>query len=222
VPSDEALELTPDLLLRAYAMGVFPMAESADDPDVFWVEPQIRGVFPLGRMVVSRSLAKATRQDRFAVVIDRDFDAVIEGCAAAAPARESTWINGTIRRLYRDLFARGHVHTVEVYRGAQLAGGLYGVSLGSAFFGESMFHREPDASKIALLHLAAHLIRAGYTLLDTQFVTPHLASLGAVEIPRDRYRVLLAEALKRQARPLRDAGPLSGAEVLALLRPIGG
>ena len=210
--------ITPQVLLRAYAIGLFPMAEGADDPTLFWLDPEQRGIFPLDGMVVSRSLGKTLRQDRFEVVVDRDFDAVLDGCAAPAPDRPETWINDQIRSLYRQLFAAGHAHTVEAYRDGELVGGLYGVALGAAFFGESMFHRRTDASKVCLLHLAARLRANGYRLLDTQFVTPHLATLGAVEVPRARYRKRLAEAVKRVggaeawSRP-----PLSGAEVLAIL-----
>ncbi len=191
--------VTPKLLLRAYAAGLFPMAESADDPDLFWVEPEERGVFPLDRLVVSRSLAKAVRSDRLSVAVDRDFEAVLGACAAPAPDRPDTWINGTIRTLYGELFRQGHVHTVEAYEGGQLVGGLYGVALGAAFFGESMFHRRRDASKVCLLHLAARLKAGGFVLLDTQFVTPHLASLGAVAVARADYRRMLARAVARRA-----------------------
>ena len=210
--------ITPQILLRAYAIGLFPMAEGADDPSLFWLDPEQRGVFPLDGMVVSRSLGKALRQDRFEVVVDRDFDAVLEGCAAPAPDRPETWINDQIRSLYRQLFDAGYAHTVEAYRDGELVGGLYGVALGAAFFGESMFHRRTDASKICLLHLAARLRAGGYRLLDTQFVTPHLATLGAVEVPRARYRKRLAEAVKRPggAQAWRRT-PMSGAEVLGIL-----
>ena len=210
--------ITPQILLRAYAIGLFPMAEGADDPTLFWLDPEQRGVFPLDGMVVSRSLGKALRQDRFEVVVDRDFDAVLEGCAAPAPDRPETWINDQIRSLYRQLFDAGYAHTVEAYRDGELVGGLYGVALGAAFFGESMFHRRTDASKICLLHLAARLRAGGYRLLDTQFVTPHLATLGAVELPRARYRKRLAEAVKRPggAQAWRRT-PMSGAEVLGIL-----
>ncbi|MCW6510816.1 leucyl/phenylalanyl-tRNA--protein transferase [Lichenifustis flavocetrariae] len=218
MPASNPINLTPDLLLRAYAAGLFPMAESADDPELFWVEPRLRGIFPLDAMMISRSLAKAIRSDRFEVRIDADFDAVIEGCAAIGPSRPSTWINETIRNAYRDMFRYGHVHTVETYRDEVLVGGLYGVSIGGAFFGESMFHRETDASKIAVAHLAARLIRGGYTLLDAQFVTPHLATLGAVEISRDRYRRLLAKAIDRPAKFNPNADRMSGADVLAVIR----
>ena len=214
-PSDA--ELHPGLLLRAYAAGLFPMAEGADDPEIFWVDPELRGIFPLDEIKVSRSLAKLVRSDRFMVVADRDFEAVIAACAEAKPDRPSTWINATIRGLYGALFTLGHVHTVEVYRSGHLVGGLYGVSLGGAFFGESMFHRERDASKVALVHLAARLRAGGYMLLDTQFVTPHLATLGAVEIPRKEYRRRLAKALKADGRFAAELS-FSGAETLAWLQ----
>ncbi len=210
--------ITPRILLRAYATGLFPMAESADDPSLFWLDPEMRGIFPLDRMIVSRSLAKTLRQDRYAVMVDRDFDGVIAGCAAALPERPDTWINLSIRQLYRGLFDMGYVHTVEAYEGDDLVGGLYGVALGCAFFGESMFHTRRDASKVCLLHLAARLRDSGFSLLDTQFVTPHLASLGAIEVPRARYRERLAEAVARPGRP--DAWstrPLAGSEVLERL-----
>lgn len=208
--------VTPELLLRAYASGLFPMAESADDPELFWVDPKLRGIFPLDGLVVSRSLRKVVRSGRFAVEFDKDFDAVLDGCAAAGPGRGSTWINGTIRELYRDLFDCGFVHTVEAYRNGRLAGGLYGVAIGGAFFGESMFHRETDASKVCLVHLAARLIRGGFALLDTQFVTPHLATLGAIEIPRSRYRKQLARALDVRADFFQN-GVESGDAALKLL-----
>ncbi len=210
--------ITPQILLRAYAIGLFPMAEGADDPELFWLDPERRGVFPLDGMVVSRSLAKTVRQDRFSVVVDRDFDAVLEGCAAAAPNRPETWINSQIRTLYGQLHAMGYAHTVEAYADGELAGGLYGVALGAAFFGESMFHRRTDASKVCLLHLAARLKDSGYHLLDTQFVTPHLATLGAIEVPRARYRKRLAEAVKRPGRvEAWSTRPWSGAAVLEVL-----
>lgn len=191
-------EITPLLLLRAYSVGMFPMAESADDPSLFWVDPEQRGIFPLDGLLVSRSLAKAVRSDRFEIQVDQDFDAVIDGCAGlgAGLARSSTWINARIRRLYRKLFEQGYVHTVEARNQAgDLVGGLYGVAIGGAFFGESMFHRETDASKVALVHLVARLRRGGFRLLDTQFVTPHLVTLGAIEIPRAEYHARLDQAL---------------------------
>jgi leucyl/phenylalanyl-tRNA--protein transferase len=189
------LEITPKLLLRAYSIGMFPMAESADDPTLFWVDPDERGIFPLDGLVVSRSLAKIVRFDRYEVRVDTNFDAVIEGCAGGGDGRPSTWINARIRRLYGDLFRQGHVHTVETWREGELVGGLYGVSIGGAFFGESMFHRARDASKVALVHLVARLRAGGYGLLDAQFVTDHLATLGAVEVPRRTYQHMLDEAI---------------------------
>jgi leucyl/phenylalanyl-tRNA--protein transferase len=189
-------EITPQVLLRAYSIGMFPMAEDADDPTLFWVDPEMRGVFPLDGLIVSKSLAKLVRSDRFAIHVDRDFNAVIEGCSGGGDDRPKTWINARIRRLYGDLFHKGFVHTVEVYDEADaLVGGLYGVAIGAAFFGESMFHRARDASKVALVHLVARLRAGGVTLLDTQFVTPHLATLGAVEITRNQYHRQLDAAI---------------------------
>jgi leucyl/phenylalanyl-tRNA--protein transferase len=193
-PRDQ-FEITTDLLLRAYSIGLFPMAESATDDNLFWVDPEARGIFPLDGLIIPKSLVKTVRSDRFEIKIDCDFDAVIDGCAASYDGREKTWINARIRRLYGELFDIGCVHTVECWAGGALAGGLYGVRIGAAFFGESMFHRQTDASKVALVHLAARLAKGGFLLLDTQFVTPHLASLGAVEVPRKAYRRRLADAI---------------------------
>ncbi len=192
-------EITPDILLRAYSIGLFPMAESADDQNLFWVDPEARGIFPLDRMKVSRKLARTIRSDEFEVRADSDFNGVISACAAVAIGREKTWINQRIRTLYGALFELGHVHTVECWQDGELIGGLYGVSLGAAFFGESMFHRRTDASKVALIHLAARLYAGGYQLLDTQFITPHLESLGAVEVSKETYRNLLADAVSQKA-----------------------
>jgi leucyl/phenylalanyl-tRNA---protein transferase len=208
--------LTPDILLRAYACGIFPMAESPDDPVLHWYEPKRRGVLPLDAFHVSRSLAKRVRSDVFEVVADRDFAAVIEACAAPAPGRENTWINATIRDLYGRLFAAGNCHTIEAYQDGRLVGGLYGVSLGRAFFGESMFHHATDASKVALAHLVARLRRGGFRLLDAQFVTRHLATFGALEIDRALYRTLLADALADDGDPATWRGGMTGAEALAL------
>lgn len=213
------IEITPQVLLRAYSLGLFPMSESADDNEIFWVEPEARGIFPLDGLTVSRSLAKTIRSDRYEIRADADFDAVIAGCAGARSDGGGTWINKTIRRLYRQLFDLGHAHTVEAYQDGQLVGGLYGVSLGAAFFGESMFHRARDASKVALVHLAARLVAGGYRLLDTQFVTPHLASLGAIEISRDSYRVLLDDAIAYQGDF--DALPRVGVSGRAALAELG-
>jgi leucyl/phenylalanyl-tRNA--protein transferase len=187
--------ITPEILLRAYAAGVFPMAESADDPGLFWVEPEIRGIIPLDAFHIPGRLARTVRSDRFEVRIDHDFARVIAGCAESRPDRTETWINGRIRGLYGELFHLGYVHTVECWREGRLAGGLYGLSLGGAFFGESMFHRESDASKVALVHLVARLRRGGYRLLDTQFQTAHLSQFGTREVPREAYRVLLDTAI---------------------------
>lgn len=197
---DSALsEITPEVLLRAYACGIFPMAESADDPTLFWVEPELRGVIPLAGFRVASRLARTVRSELFRVTVDTAFDQVIEGCAAPQPGREDTWINRRIRELYAGLHQIGHCHSVEVWKDDDLVGGLYGVTLGSAFFGESMFHRATDASKVALVHLVARLIAGGFTLLDTQFVTDHLRSFGAVEVPRRRYRVMLDQAIAQDA-----------------------
>ena len=195
----DPFEINAEILLRAYSIGLFPMAESATDDNLFWVDPDVRGIFPLDGLIVSRSLAKTVRSDRFEMRIDSDFDAVIDGCAAAYEGRDSTWINGRIRRLYRNLFDIGHVHTIESWTGGELVGGLYGVHLGAAFFGESMFHRKANASKVALVHLVARLAVGGFRLLDTQFVTAHLASLGAIEMPKKIYRRLLADAVSHKA-----------------------
>ena len=213
-------EITPQVLLRAYSIGMFPMAEDAADPTLFWVDPEMRGVFPLDGLIVSKSLAKVVRSDRYEIRIDQDFDAVIDGCSGGGEDRPKTWINARIRKLYRDLFDRGFVHTVEAHDGAgALVGGLYGVSIGAAFFGESMFHRSRDASKVALVHLVARLRTAGATLLDTQFVTPHLATLGAVEITRDDYHRQLDAAIGKAANfhiwPKDEA--VCGARALAAL-----
>jgi leucyl/phenylalanyl-tRNA--protein transferase len=187
--------ITAETLIRAYSIGIFPMAETADDPELFWVEPDMRGILPLDTFHLSRRLARTLRSDRFTVTCDTDFAGVIAGCAAPAPGRQGTWINAEIRRLYGELFERGIVHTVECRRDGELVGGLYGLSLGGAFFGESMFSRETDASKVALTHLVARLRIGGYTLLDTQFLTAHLGRFGAVEIPRRAYRARLDAAL---------------------------
>lgn len=212
-------ELTPDVLLRAYACGIFPMAESADDPSLFWVEPEQRGIIPLDKFHIASRLARTVRNDTFTVTVDRAFKAVIAGCAEPQAQRDDTWINRRIRDLYTELFELGHCHSVEVWDGDELVGGLYGVSLGAVFFGESMFHRVRDASKVALVHLVARLIAGGYALLDTQFVTPHLKTFGAVEIPRSVYLARLATALRHAAdfTHLPTEYPISGADVLAMI-----
>ena len=214
-----SFDITPEILLKAYAAGIFPMAEDAEDPTLFWVEPRERGVIPLDGFRVSKRLARTVRSDRFTVLIDRDFDGVIAGCAAPAEGRAKTWISGRIRQLYGELFDRGYCHTVEVYDGGRLVGGLYGVRLGAAFFGESMFHRARDASKVALVHLVARLRRGGFILLDTQFVTEHLAQFGAYEVARRDYRMMLRDAVERPAQW--DSWPrdriVPGAEILEAL-----
>lgn len=191
------LPVTPEILLRAYAAGIFPMAESADDPSLHWIEPHKRGIIPLDGFHLSARLARFARQTVFRVVIDRDFAGVIEACAAPRSIGGETWINSHIRRLYGALFESGQCHTVEVYDGDALVGGLYGIALGGAFFGESMFHRARDCSKLALLHLVGRLKAGGFVLLDTQFVTDHLRQFGAEEVPRRRYRQMLEAALGR-------------------------
>ena len=210
------MRLTPEILLSAYAAGIFPMAESADDPELFWVEPKRRGILPLDAFHVPRKLRRVVRHGGFAVRVDSAFTAVMQGCAEESDKRPNTWINDEILRLYTALFRQGAAHSVECWRADALVGGLYGVSLGAAFFGESMFSRETDASKVALVHLAARLRRGGYRLLDTQFLTPHLAQFGGIEITRSRYRRLLAEALAGSA--VFPAGDVSGEEALAALQ----
>jgi leucyl/phenylalanyl-tRNA--protein transferase len=213
------IEITPEVLLKAYACGIFPMAESADDPALYWIEPELRGIIPLDTFHVPARLARTVRTTPFTVRVNRDFESVIAGCAEPKRDRARTWINSRIRRIYRALYAHGHCHSVEVYDGAELVGGLYGVSLGRAFFGESMFHRARDASKIALVHLIARLKAGGYRLLDTQFVTDHLRSFGAVEVPKRRYHRLLEEALIGEgdfgALPLDR--PVRGPDALAII-----
>jgi len=215
-PDNIVLEITPEVLLKAYACGIFPMAESADDPGLYWIEPERRGVLPLETFHVPRRLARVVRQDRFDVRIDTAFDAVMDGCAAPAPGRQRTWINGRIRTLYGTLHTLGHAHSVEAWTDGELVGGLYGVRLAGAFFGESMFSREREASKVALVHLAARLRKGGFHLLDAQFITDHLAQFGASEISRRQYQARLDVALSTAARfPTQT---MTGAEALAAVR----
>jgi leucyl/phenylalanyl-tRNA--protein transferase len=213
------IEITPEVLLKAYACGIFPMAESAEDPALYWIEPELRGVIPIDGFHVPARLARTVRTTRFTVRVDRAFDAVVEGCAEPKIDRARTWINTRIRKIYRALYAEGHCHTVEVYDGDDLVGGLYGVSLGRAFFGESMFHRARDASKIALVHLVARLKAGGYCLLDTQFVTDHLKTFGAVELPKKQYHRLLEDALVGEGdfATLPTNRPVRGADALAVI-----
>ena len=193
------IEITPELIVRAYRAGIFPMAEDAKDENLFWVSPEMRGIIPLDGFHLSASLRKAIRKSGLMVKVDTDFAATIEGCATVGEDRDSTWINKTIRAVYGELFLRGVAHTVEVWDGPELVGGLYGLAIGGAFFGESMFHRRTNASKIAMAHLVERLRAGGFVLLDTQFITEHLASLGGVEIPRAVYEERLAEALQIEA-----------------------
>lgn len=212
-------EITPEVLLRAYACGIFPMAESVDDPSLFWVEPEHRGLIPLDGFRIASRLARTVRSDMFSVSVDTAFAAVIDGCAAPQPGRDDTWINRRIRDLYIGLHDRGHAHSVEVWQNGDLVGGLYGVSLGRAFFGESMFHRARDASKVGLVHLVARLIAGGFVLLDTQYVTEHLRSFGAIEVSRRRYRKLLDAAIDGAAdfARLPMDRPVPGAAALAVI-----
>ena len=214
---DIMIEITPQVLLKAYSCGIFPMAESADDPALYWIEPQHRGILPLQSVHVPRRLARTVRSEVYAVRIDTDYDGVIEGCAAERAGRRSTWINSRIRALYRELFRLGHCHTVEVWHEERLVGGLYGVALGGAFFGESMFSYARDASKVALVHLSARLIAGGFTLLDTQFVTDHLRQFGTVEVDRDEFHRQLDGALKHAGDFLHMDRAASGAAVLDIV-----
>lgn len=192
------MRVTPDILLRAYAIGLFPMAEARDDDELFWVDPDHRGVLPLDRFHLSRRLHRTVRSDRFEVRCDSAFTEVVRACAAPSPERPDSWINEQIVSLYSDVHAMGFAHSVEAWQEGKLVGGLYGVSLGGAFFGESMFSRTRDASKVALVHLAARLRLGGYVLLDTQFLTDHLTQFGTEEIPRNAYQEQLADAIPRQ------------------------
>lgn len=206
----DAPPLTPDLLLRGYMSGIFPMAENRGDAEVFWVDPRRRGILPLDGVHVSRSLRKAMRRSEGTLTLDRDFAGVVDGCAD----RDETWINDAIREAYLGLHEMGYGHSIELWHGSRLVGGVYGVAIGAAFFGESMFSRVPDASKIALVCLAAHLRTCGYRLFDTQFVTDHLRGLGAMEISRADYRERLRDALSGVARPDRPPLPATPAAFL--------
>lgn len=208
--------ITPQILLRAYAAGIFPMAESAEDNALYWIEPEERGVIPLDGLHISHSLRKRVRQRRFEIGIDRDFAAVIAACAARTPARKTTWINSRIRSLYTQLHKMGCCHSVECWRDGHLAGGLYGVRIGAAFFGESMFSRETDASKVALVHLVARLRAGGFRLLDAQFVNPHLTRLGAIAVAKGDYHRLLEPALEADADFHRFTGDADAELVLEL------
>ena len=207
------IDITAEVLLKAYSCGIFPMAESAEDDELFWIEPKHRGIIPLDQFHIPKRLAKTIRSGQFEVRIDHDFDGVMVGCAAPRPDRPSTWINKRIKELYKELFIKGHCHTVEVYQDQQLVGGLYGVELNAAFFGESMFSYVKDASKVALVYLVARLIHAEFSLLDTQFVTDHLARFGAIEISREEFQRRLERTRVRRRRKFGDldvATPASG------------
>lgn len=214
--------LGAELLLRAYSIGIFPMAENRNLDDVFWVEPAERGIFPLDDFRLPRSLARTLRQERFEHSIDRAFGAVIDACAAPAPGRSDTWINRQIRDAYTLLHGIGHAHSVECWQAGELVGGLYGVRIGGAFFGESMFSRVTDASKAALAHLIARLRIGGFTLLDCQFLTPHLASLGAVEVTRAVYLQLLSGAVGETGETGADFGALDVLPTTSVLGPVSG
>ncbi|WP_417435299.1 leucyl/phenylalanyl-tRNA--protein transferase [Hoeflea sp.] len=198
-------QITPDLLLRAYASGLFPMADSADDPDLFWVEPELRGVLPLDGFHVPKRLARTVRQAPFEIRYNTAFDEVVAACAESVENRPSTWINSTITELYSSLHRLNHAHSVEAWKDGKLVGGLYGVSLRRAFFGESMFSRATDASKVCLVHLVNRLRERGFVLLDTQFTTEHLKRFGAIDVPREEYAGMLAEALEGPDLAFSDA-----------------
>ncbi len=194
-----SIKITPELLLRAYRAGIFPMAECAEDKDIFWVCPQKRGIIPLDKFHISRSLRKTINRGNFTIKIDNDFEQVITSCAKFGTNRETSWINETIIDLYSELFSLKYCHTVEIWNDNNMVGGLYGVSIGAAFFGESMFHKTSNSSKIALAHLVKRLKFGGYKLLDTQFMTPHLRSMGGIEIDREEYENLLRKSIAQSA-----------------------
>jgi leucyl/phenylalanyl-tRNA---protein transferase len=205
--SRRTMEITADLMLRAYRHGLFPMAETRRSERLYWLDPERRGVLPLDRFHLSRRLARTVLSGAFSVTVDEDFVGTIEGCASAAPGREDTWINPQIERLFSELHQLGHAHSVETRQHGQLVGGLYGVAIGGVFFGESMFSMVRDASKVALVHLVARLRLGGFRLLDTQFVTAHLAQFGAVELPREDSKARLAAAVDVPARFPRAPDP---------------
>jgi leucyl/phenylalanyl-tRNA--protein transferase len=206
--------LTPDMLLRAYCTGIFPMGETREDPTLYWVDPDERAIIELERFHLPRRLARTVRHGAFEVSCDRDFRGVMQACAAPRPRQRQSWINEPIIELYTSLFERGFAHSVECRIGDELVGGLYGVAINGAFFGESMFSRARDASKVALVHLVARLIKGGYRLLDCQFMTDHLRQFGTIEIGRNDYRQRLSEAL---AKPATFYLELDGAEACAMV-----
>lgn len=210
---DINIEITAEVLLKAYSCGIFPMAENAEDDELFWIEPKLRGIIPFEKFHVSKRLARTIRSGKFQVRIDEDFHGVMQGCAAPRPDRPSTWINERIINLYQELFDKGHCHTVEVYQDDKLVGGLYGVELNAAFFGESMFSLVTDASKVALVYLVARLKYAKFTLLDTQFTTEHLTTFGAIEVSREEFQRRLERTRVRRRRNFGDldlATPATG------------
>jgi leucyl/phenylalanyl-tRNA--protein transferase len=211
-------QITPELMLRAYRAGLFPMAETRRGDRLYWLDPEQRGILPLDGFHLPRRLLRTVLGDGYVATVDRAFGAVIAGCAAAAEGREDTWINAEIERLFGDLHELGQAHSVETWQDGKLVGGLYGVVLGGVFFGESMFSRARDASKVALVHLVARLRLGGFRLLDTQFVTSHLAQFGAVEIPRDAYKALLAVAIETPARWRGDLAPEAVTAEIGALR----
>ena len=211
------MELSPELLLKAYAIGIFPMAESRSDTEVHWIDPDLRGVLPLETFHAPRGLRRKVRKKIFEVRCNSAFHQVVKACATPTPGRSDTWINPTIERLYGGLHEMGFAHSIECWDDDRLVGGLYGVSLGAAFFGESMFSSVSDASKVALVHLVARLRKSGFLLLDTQFETPHLRRFGVVEIPRDRYREQLSQAVRTQAQ---FSSELTDSELAAFLQSI--
>jgi leucyl/phenylalanyl-tRNA--protein transferase len=215
--SRRTVEITTELMLRAYRHGLFPMAETRRSERLYWLDPERRGVLPLDRFHLPRRLARTVLADVFSVTVDQDFDATIAGCASSAPGREDTWINPQIERLFGELHRMGHAHSVECRQAGELVGGLYGVAIGGVFFGESMFSFVTDASKVALVHLVARLRLGAFRLLDTQFVTAHLAQFGAREIPREEYRARLAAGLEAPAQWLADPHPTALLEAIATM-----
>jgi leucyl/phenylalanyl-tRNA--protein transferase len=209
------MEITPELLLQAYRIGVFPMGERRDDPKLYWLDPRLRAVLPLDGFHLPQRLRRTIRAGHFEVSADTAFADTVRACAEPRPGHPESWINAPIVELYTELHRRGHAHSVECRRDGRLVGGLYGVSVGAVFFGESMFSRERDASKVALVHLVARLIKGGFRLLDCQFMTEHLRSFGALEIPRDEFRGLLADAIDRTADFQRELG---GADPCAIVQ----
>ena len=218
--SRRTIEVTPELMLRAYRVGLFPMAETRRGQRLYWLDPEQRGILPLDGFHLPKRLLRTVLSGPYEVTSNRAFAQVIAGCAASAPGREDTWINIDIERLFFELHRQGHAHSVETWHEGELVGGLYGVSLGGVFFGESMFSKARDASKVALVHLVARMRLGGYALLDTQFVTSHLAQFGAIEVPRDNYKALLATAVQVAANWMAAPEPAAlQSEIKTLYRP---